>query len=326
MRRILLPCLLALLVATASEIALAPRPGQAGEPDVESLDDVVYGTGGGEDLRLDLARPAHAAHPVPAVLVFHGGGWVRGAKAEMRPLVRLLAERGYFAATVAYRLSRPGPGNPHPWPDQIEDAKCAVRWLRATSARWNVDPGRIAAVGFSAGAHLAMLLGTMDAADGLEGHGGHPQASSKVNAVVAFYGPTDMGVRPPRDPAAIPGLSLDEKKRVLRGLALSAVLGPEFGRDPTRASPLRYVDHGDAPMLLFQGTKDHLVEPFHARLMVDALTRAGVPGRAVFMVGLGHGWRREPYVSSNLRESLQFLAEQFRPETVHSLLPELTRK
>lgn len=298
----------------------------AAEPEVVLHEDVVFGRGGTVPLRMDIAVPAGARQPMPCLLVFHGGGWIQGDKRQFRPLVEFIAEEGYVAATVQYRLSRPGPDNPHPWPAQIEDAKCAVRYMRAHAAKWNVDPDRIAALGFSAGAHLAMLLGTMDAEDGLEGSGGWAGESSKVDAVVGFYGPTCLGCAAPANRAEIPGLPLEEKQRVLRGFALGAVLGQEFAKDPTRASPLTYVDEGDAPMLLFQGTRDTLVPSFHTEWMMEALTKAKVPGKAVFMLGLGHGWRGDPYLTNNVRDTQRFLDEQFRPSKVQSILERLNRR
>ncbi len=297
----------------------------AAEPKIEIHNDVVYGQGGATELKLDLARPTNAAGPLPCLLIFHGGGWIQGNKAQFRPLVHFIAEEGYVAATVQYRLSKPGRGNPNAWPAQIEDAKCAVRYIRANAKRWNVDPRRIAAMGFSAGAHLSMLLGTMDPKDGLEGTGGHAEFPSKVNAVIGFYGPACLGCRPPEDRAAIARLPMEEKQRVMRGMALSAVLGTEFGKDPSRASPVSYVDAGDAPMLLFQGTVDRLVPAFHTEMMIDALTKARVPGKAVFMLGLGHGWRGDPHLTNNIRDTQRFLDEQFRPGRLQSLLGRLSK-
>ncbi|MDA1195343.1 MAG: alpha/beta hydrolase [Planctomycetota bacterium] len=316
---------LGFLVALGLAVTLAATSGPtlAAEPEIEIHDDVEFGTGGGFSLRMDIARPAGAKGRLPCVLVFHGGGWVQGDKSQFRPLVRFLAEDGFVAATVQYRLARPGMRNGNAWPAQIEDAKCAVRYMRAHAERWGVDPDRIAAMGFSAGAHLSMLLGTMEAADGLEGDGGWSDQSSKVNAVVGFYGPTCMGCIPPEDKLSIAKMPVEEKQRVIRGLALGAVLGPVFGQDPTRASPLTYVNEGDAPMLLFQGTNDKLVEPFHTELMMEALTAAHVPGRAVFMLGLGHGWRDDPHLTSNVRDTQRFLDEIFRPGRVQSILPRL---
>lgn len=323
MSRTLLLSTLALGVIAGVLMALEGTATHASEPAVVMHDNVVFGKGGTTELTMDIAVPSEGKGPFPCLLVFHGGGWVQGDKAQFRPLVEFIAEDGYVAATVKYRLSRPGPENPNPWPAQIEDAKCAVRYIRAHAAKWNIDPDKIAAMGFSAGAHLSMLLGTMDKDDGLEGSGGWADHSSKVNAVIGFYGPTCMGCVPPANRADIPKLPLEEKQRVLRGFALSAILGVEFAKDPSRASPLTYVNPGDAPMLLFQGTKDTLVPPLHTELMMEALTKAGVPGKAVFMLGLGHGWRGDPHLTNNVRDTQRFLDEQFRPGKVRSVLDRL---
>jgi len=320
--RVLLPlCVLGLFGAAFFGPA-APAT-QADEPRIEVHEGIVYGHGGDQELRLDLARPRTAKGRLPTVLLLHGGGWIRGDKRDVLPIVRLLAEEGYVAVTAQYRLARLGGDprrNPAPWPAQIEDVKCAVRYLRANAARWSIDPERIAAMGFSAGAHLAMLLGTMDTADGCEGTGGCAEASSKVDAVVSFFGPTDMGVRAP-SPAEIAKLSLKEKQRVAKAWALGAIFGPRFREDPTRASPLSYVDATDAPMLLFQGTRDTLVQPENAELMMDALTRAGVGGKVVFHLGKGHGrgWLKDPIATDAMQDVLDFLDEQFRPGRIRSL-------
>jgi acetyl esterase/lipase len=325
--RALLPAAVVLTLLATAGVQLA-RPGTslAGEPEVEIHKDVVFGRGGETELKLDLATPPAPSKPRPCVLIFHGGGWVQGDKRQFLPLARYIATKGYVAATVQYRLARPGRNNPSPWPAQIHDAKCAVRYMRANAKRWNIDPTKIAAMGFSAGAHLSMLLGTMDAEDGFEGTGGYADQSSKVNAVVGFYGPSCMGCLPPADAATLAKLPLVEKQRVMRGMALGVVLGSEFAKDPTQASPLTYVSPGDAPMLLFQGTKDTLVAPDHTRWMMEALTKAKVPGKAVFMLGLGHGWRGDPHLTNNVKDTERFLNEQFRPEAVESILADIRRR
>jgi acetyl esterase/lipase len=312
MRNAVLP-LVVLLAGVLATALFAPglvRETSAGDDAVEFHRDVVFGKGGETDLCLDYARPAARAKPLPAVLVFHGGGWVHGKKERHDKLVRYLAGQGYFAATVQYRLAVPLRGV-NPWPAQIEDAKCAVRWVRAHAGDLGVDPERIAAMGFSSGAHLAMLLGTMGPEDGLEGAGGWSEHSSKVKAVVSFFGPTDMG-RYTRDPDVIRDLPFEEKKRLARGVALAAVLGPEFRKDPSRASPLRYVTEDDAAMLLVQGTRDRLVPYSDAKLMLDALDEAGVPGEVIFKIGLGHGWR-DPQITASIEQTMLFLDRRLRP-------------
>src|SRR5262245_29691065 len=148
--------------------------------------DLVYGKGGDQDLKLNLALPAGDG-PFSAILCVHGGGWKAGDRADLNLLIAYLADRGFAAATVSYRLAPK-----HKFPAQIEDCKAAVRWLRANAKQHRINPDKIGAVGFSAGGHLVSLLGAADKDAGLEGKGGNPEQSTKIQAVVNFFGPTDL--------------------------------------------------------------------------------------------------------------------------------------
>lgn len=310
------------LLALAAGFLFATGPGTptgiAAEPELSFTRNLVYGHAGDQDLTLNLARPTQVKGRRPAVLVFHGGGWTKGKKERHDALARFLAREGYVAATVQYRLA---PKNP--WPAQIEDAKCAVRWLRAHAEQYQVDESKIAALGFSAGAHLSMLLGTMDPEDGLHGAGGHAEHSSKVDAVVSFFGPTDLGciTQAPRTESLSPA----RLRRELSGRILGALLGKEFCKDPSRASPLSYITSGDAPMLLVQGTKDRLVPYEQAKLMLDGMHEAGVPGEVVFWLGLGHGWD-DPQLTDSMDHALRFLDRRFRPGSRPSLRAALLKR
>jgi acetyl esterase/lipase len=257
----------AVLLAGAAQDRKSPPEG------VEFERDIVYGQGAGEDLRLNLARPKGAAGPLPCIVVIHGGGWSSGRREQHDDLTWKAAQRGYVSATVSYRFAPK-----HLFPAQVEDVKCAVRFLRAHAEKYGIDPRRIGATGFSAGGHLSLMLGVMGKEDGLEGEGGWADRSSQVNAVVDFFGPTDF-VSAEYPPAS-------------RGIVRNFLGG---GRDDKpeeyrKASPVTYVSKGDAPVLIVQGTKDPLVPHSQAYVMVDALTAAGVPGRADLIVGAGHGW------------------------------------
>jgi acetyl esterase/lipase len=243
--------------------------------EIEVTPDIVYGHAAGEDLKMDLARPKGMTHPAPAILWIHGGAWRGGNKGEFERLIQESARKGYVAASINYRLLPK-----YTFPAQVEDAKCAVRYLRANAEKLQIDPNRIGAVGSSAGAHLSMMLGAMDTGDGLEGDGGSPDASSRVQVVVSYAGPTDLAVPFP----------IASKK-----LIADFVGGPtEEKADVAKAaSPITYVSPGDPPMLLIQGTKDPLVPHAQAIEMVEALTKAGVPGRVELMMGEGHGWPKE---------------------------------
>jgi acetyl esterase/lipase len=241
--------------------------------DVVFEKDVVYGKGAGEDLKLNISRPKEAAGALPCIVFIHGGGWAAGTKDGHTQQTWDVVKKGYVGVTVGYRFAPK-----HRFPAQVEDVKCSIRFLRANAEKYGIDKDRIGAVGFSAGAHLSMMLGAMDKADGLEGEGGNPDQPSKVNAVVSWFGPTDMTTKDWPDAS--------------RKLIEQFVGGPKDEKEDVcrKASPITYVNAGDAPMLLIQGTKDRLVPYSQAYLMIDALNKAGVPGRLDMIVGADHGW------------------------------------
>jgi dipeptidyl aminopeptidase/acylaminoacyl peptidase len=120
----------------------------------------------------------------------------------------------------------------------------------------------------------------MDKQDGLEGSGGHAEQSSKVNAVVAFFGPTDLSAEFPAKPVDVPTL-------------IEQFLGgkPADKADVAKAaSPITYVDKGDAPTLIYHGSTDALVPHTQAYVMADAMSKAGMPGRVEILIGAGHGF------------------------------------
>jgi acetyl esterase/lipase len=256
-------------------LCLCPLLGSQEKSKVEEIfeADVVYGKGADVDLKLNIGRPKDATGPLPCIVLIHGGGWAAGNKNGHNPQVHDFVQKGYVSATIHYRFAPK-----YLFPAQIEDVKCAIRFLRANAEKYGIDKDRIGAVGFSAGAHLSMMLGAMDKDDGLEGEGGNPDQSSKVNAVVAFFGPTDFTTDD----------WPDRTKPILNGFLGGTKA--EKAEAYKKASPITYVNAGDAPMLLIQGTKDILVPWQQATSMGEALTKAGVYGRVDLILGAGHGW------------------------------------
>ncbi|MFO0904365.1 MAG: alpha/beta hydrolase [Pirellulales bacterium] len=296
--------LVALLVGSATaEQASAQLPNQPTNQAVQPPKgvtyerDIEYGTGGNLPLRLDLARPEQLMQPAPCIVVIHGGAWRGGDKRAHTDLIFKFAQSGYAAVTVQYRFCPKDP-----FPAQIEDCKCAVRFLRANADRLGIDPQRIGAIGFSAGAHLSMLLGVMGPNDQLEGVGGWPGQSSQVQAVVSFFGPTDLTADD------LPAVS---QPLVRDFLNANPTDNPEAAR---RASPVTYVSKGDAPLLMFQGTRDPLVPHTQAYRMIEAMTRAGVPGRVEIMLNAAHGWAG-PELDHTMEQSFRFFdAKLARPQ------------
>ena len=255
---------------------------------------LIYGRAGEEDLKLDVIKPATAVEHAPALILIHGGGWQGGDKADFLNFGREAAKKGFVCVTINYRLAPK-----HRFPAQVEDAKCAVRWMRSQAEALHIDKQQIGAVGGSAGAHLAMMLGVMDPTDGLEGDGGNPDQPSKVRAVVSLFGPANfLSEYPPVSQAIVKNFLNGTKEEI-----------PEIYR---RASPISYVNRGDAPMLLFQGTKDLLVPYDQATQMATALTDANVDGRVELLLGAGHGWGN-PEQHRVIEGSLEFMARHLKP-------------
>lgn len=263
--------------------------------DVKVIHDVEYGKGGAEPLKLDILCPKDAPkEPMPAVIFIHGGGWMMGSKEDGTNVLIPFAQHGYFCATINYRLSQQGI-----FPAQIEDCKCAVRWVRAHAKEYNVDPNRIGVGGFSAGGHLAALLGTSGDVKEFEGKGGWAECSSRVQAVCDYFGPTDL-LKIVEDaekgivPSAFQGTALGSGDDILSKL----VGGPANQRkDACRlASPVTYVSKDDPPFLICHGDKDPIVPLDQSTELNDALKKVGVESTLIVVKGAGHGWTDHPEV------------------------------
>jgi acetyl esterase/lipase len=252
--------------------------------------DVVYGTAQGTPLLLDLAMPKTGNGPFPVVVFLHGGGWSEGNRQEMNHFIEGVAGLGYVGVTVAYRLVPAAR-----FPAQLEDCKAAVRWLRANAAKYRINPKHIGVVGFSAGGHLASMLGVTGKNDGLEGAGGNPDQSSRVQAVVSFFGLTDFSTRDwPRD---------------LENGVIEPFLGGSFANhadEYRRASPITYVTSDAPPFLFFHGSEDKLVPVDQSKRLGEKLRNAGVFAEVNVLEGEGHGFT-DAANQKAMRRMLDFL-------------------
>jgi acetyl esterase/lipase len=272
-------------------------PGRTDEPKSEIRVErgLVFGKGDGVELKLDLALPKEGEGPFPAVVCIHGGGWVGGNREQMTQTIEALARRGYVAVSPDYRLAPK-----HHFPAPIEDCKAAVRWLRANAAKYRINPERIGAVGFSAGGHLVCLLGVTDKGDGLEGTGGNGEQSSRVQAVVSFFGPTDLRRKSWSK-------TVEEKNLV-------PLLGGTLAEKPEayqKASPTSYTSKNAPPFLFFHGSEDKTVPPEQSQILADKLREAGVSAELVVVEGEGHGWRGDKLLQS-IDRMLNFLDEKLK--------------
>jgi acetyl esterase/lipase len=250
---------------------------------------VVYTTDASGPQRLDVHLPSDEAPAGgwPVVLAIHGGGWRGGDKISYEETVdTTLLAAGFAVVAPDYTLSRPG----HPtWPENLDELRQAVRWVKADAAGFDFDPNQIAAMGDSAGGNLALLLGTDPAG-----------AKTYVNAVVDFYGPTDLTALEQDSAAAAP--------------AVTQFLGGKPSEYPARyasASPITHVSPASPPVLIVQGTADQVVPLAQSVELAQVLNSNGVPNQLITIAGAPHGFGLEvdgvdlgPSVVGFLRQTL----------------------
>ncbi|MFN7923606.1 MAG: alpha/beta hydrolase [Bryobacteraceae bacterium] len=255
--------------------------------------DLAYVTNAPARQRLDLYLPPKTGK-LPLVIWIHGGAWIGGDKNNPLPL-RLIADQGYAIASLGYRLSSMAK-----FSAQIEDCKAAVRWLRAHAADYSLDPARFAAWGSSAGGHLVSLLGT--AGDKFD-IGENIGQSSRVQAVVDYYGPTDFLQMDAHALAAAPFKhdAPDSPESQLVG-------GPIRENDlaVARANPATYATKDDPPFLIVHGDQDPLVPHHQSEILEEALRKAGVRVRLYTVKGGGHGtgFEKDPAIVPMVKEFL----------------------
>lgn len=226
----------------------------------------------------------------PVVVQIYGGGWRSGAAGDNEPLARALADAGYVVVAIDYRHAPRWT-----WPAQLEDVRAALEWVRRHAGEYGGDSGRVALLGRSSGAQLALIGGITD-------------ATLPVRAIVAFYSPVNLieGYRNPGFPDTLG----------IRELETSFIGGtpeekPEAYRD---ASPLTYGDRPHPPVLLINGGRDRIVYPAYGAALHDRLRRSGT---SVFLVipWANHAFDAVPFGPSaqlGLSSAERFLAWAMR--------------
>jgi acetyl esterase/lipase len=271
--------LFTLLCSAVSVVADQPTPFRM----TVMYRNLPYVANGHERQKLDLylpsppvvrvrARPPAEGYKerLPLIIFIHGGGFFAGSKDLAAP-VEFVAQ-GYAVASIDYRLSGEAK-----FPAQIEDCKAAVRWLRANAAKYALDPDRIAVWGESAGGYLGAMLGTTGDVKEFE-VGENLERSSRVNAVIDFYGPTDFV----QNAFAVVNASTPEAE-----LIGGAIL--ENKEKAIRANPITYVTKDDAPCLIVHGDSDKLVPYNQSELLEAALKKAHVAVTLYTVKGGDHG-------------------------------------
>jgi len=248
--------LTALLVIATLLAPAAMAPARAGSETtangVREIKDLPYETVDGQTLGIDVFIPPGTG-PFPGLVVLHGGGFGSDTKEAVKNFAVLLAERGWVAVPVEYRLAPQ-----FPFPAALEDTEHAVEFLRQHAGQFNLDPARIGAIGNSAGGTLAASLATM---------AGRGDSGASIAGAASWSGPMDFVRLVQEQPRAVivisnyvfghPGADLSDTEPLLR------------------ASPITHVSPDDPPMFVANSTSEPI--PFdQAREMVERLHEAGV--------------------------------------------------
>ncbi|HTQ38785.1 MAG TPA: alpha/beta hydrolase [Pirellulales bacterium] len=286
-------CLLLASVAFAAE----PAAG------VKSELNIPYVENGHQRQVLDLYVPDESAQkPWPLVIWIHGGAWLAGSRAH--PPVMYLTHNGFALASIDYRFSQDAV-----WPAQIFDCKAAVRFLRANAAKYHLDPDHFGVGGDSAGGHLAAMLGASGDVQELEGDLGNSGVSSRVQAVLDWFGPTDISqIVHQSSPKAL--LKHDgpnsPEARLLGGPIEDKA---ELART---ANPITYISPSDPPFLIMHGDADRIVPHAQSVILAKALIDAGVQETFKTLPGADH---EAPQFHSpeNQRLIVDFFSQQLKP-------------
>lgn len=253
---------------------VAPLP-----PGVKAERNIPYVENGHRNQVLDLYLPEQTSDkPLPLMIWIHGGAWMAGSQAN--PPVLYLVGKGFAVASIQYRFSQDAI-----WPAQAFDCKAAIRFLRANAAKYNFEPERFGVGGDSAGGHLAAFIGTSGDVKQMEGDLGNTNVSSRVQAVVDWFGPTDLLVMgqqsgphsmikhdgPDAPEAHLLGGPVQEKQDLAK-----------------TANPLTYISKGDPPFLIMHGDSDQLVPLAQSVILAKALIDAGVEVTMKTIPGAGH--------------------------------------
>ena len=251
-------------------------------------------------LAMDIARPK-APGQYPGIVLIHGGGFSGGNRESYLPLATRLAQNGYVAATVSYRLT---PSYQFPIP--LYDVKSAVRFLRANAARYGVDKEHMAAIGVSAGATWSQMLAVTRNMPQFEGNGAARGESSSVDCAISFYGRSDM-------------------RRAYEGSRNAAeALPPLLGGDRMhaldmhfRASPINWITPDSAPILAIHGTRDRNV-PFEQSVwLVERMRSMGVEAELETIAEAGHGFKGADEERAVAR-ALDFLNRKLKPKVLET--------
>lgn len=269
-------------------------------PNIRETSNIVYAEIGERKLHLDIFYPANSGmKKLPGILMIHGGGWASGDTSMVIPMAQRIASREYVTVAVEYRLSREAL-----YPAAVFDLKAAIRWMRANSSTYNIDPNKIAVYGCSAGGQLAALVGTTNGDKKLEGNEGNNSYSSNVEAVIDVDGVVDFfgkGSEEIHKNSAKPGAAR-------RWFGVSPDKYPDLWKE---AGAINHLDENDPPILFLNSG----VPRFHAgqEAMVKMMKSYGIYYEVHAFKDTVHTfWLFHPWFEKTFNYTVTFLNKIFK--------------
>jgi acetyl esterase/lipase len=224
---------------------------------------------------LDIYLPANASGKLPLVIFIHGGGWLSNDKyadmGYMKKTVSEIISNGFAMASIDYRFSTQAV-----FPAQMLDCNRAISFLYDNADKYGFDKNRFAVIGFSAGGHLASMVGLSKNNNISAFFMPGTSKSFRFKAVVDFYGPAELIMFPGAGDAKSPEALL---------IGAAPLDHPDLAKT---ASPVTYVDKDDPPFLIIHGEKDELVSPNQSRLLSSWLRLSGVPNELIIVKDAPH--------------------------------------
>lgn len=241
------------------------------------LENIPYANDTLKKHTLDIYMPPVKTLSYPLIVWIHGGAWMLNDKhadmGYMTNTIKAFLNAGYVLASIDYRHSTTAP-----FPAQIQDCNQAIEYLYQNAAQYNIDESKIALIGFSAGGHLASLIGLSN--NNFEKSFYYKGKKPKFNiaAVMDFYGPSDFSTLKGHD-------NPDPKNPITLLLGGTVAEKPELAK---KASPITYIDKKDPPFFIVQGEKDESVNPDQSVLLSNLLKKAHVANQLTIVKGAPH--------------------------------------
>lgn len=279
----------------------AAEPGSSpDQPAVRVEKDVVYlAAERAEKADLYLPPTFESGKKYPGVVIIHGGGWTGGDKGAAREknIGTTLASHGYVCMSINYALAKTGSPT---FPQNIQDCKRAVRWLRKNAARFQLDAAHIGAIGGSAGGHLTALLAVSGPEAGLD-PGEDAEYSCRIQAAVPMYPHCAASWEGQVPPKPYPNLPMFAKPQ-----AEAPALWDS-------ASPIQQLSKDDPPMLILHGTADKTTPLDQSTRFHEAAKLIGVPSELIVIKGAPHSFHLQPKQRDLRPDVLMFFDQHLKP-------------